>query len=110
VATKAAVGGGAAMLFAAAVLACHGLAFVALQLGFQRGSALATAGVSNLAMNALPIAAGTVLFGESVPGGGTGALRLLAFAAVVAGASLLVRTEPQPVSAATAASTSASVL
>jgi len=110
VATKAAVGGGAALLFTAAVLACHGLAFVALQLGFQRGSALATAGVSNLAMNALPIAAGTMLFGESLPGGGAGALRLLAFAAVVAGAVLLVRPEPQPVSAASAASTSASVL
>jgi hypothetical protein len=110
VATKAAVGGGAALLFTAAVLACHGLAFVALQLGFQRGSALATAGVSNLAMNALPIAAGTLLFGESLPGGGAGALRLLAFAAVVVGAALLVRPEPQPVSAASAASTSASVL
>ena len=91
VATKAAVGGGTAVLFTAAVLACHGLAFVALQLGFQRGSALATAGVSTLGMNALPIAAGTLVFGESVPGGGSGALRLLAFAAVVAGASLLAR-------------------
>jgi hypothetical protein len=110
VATKAAVGGGAALLFTAAVLACHGLAFVSLQLGFQRGSALATAGVSNLAMNALPIAAGTLLFRESLPGGAAGAVRLLAFAAVVAGAALLVRPEPQPVSAASAASTSASVL
>jgi len=125
VATKAAVGGGAAVLFTAAVLACHGLAFVALQLGFQRGSALATAGVSTLAMNALPIAAGTLVYAEAVPGGGSGALRVLAFAAVVAGAALLARPEPgtcqararqvpgtegQPVSAASAASTSASVL
>ena len=110
VATKAAVGGGTAVLFTAAVLACHGLAFVALQLGFQRGSALATAGVSNLAMNALPIAAGTLVFAESLPAGGAGALRLLAFAAVVAGAVLLARPDRQPVSAATAASTSLSVL
>jgi len=110
VATKAAVAGGVAVLFTAAVLACHGLAFVALQLGFQRGSALATAGVSNLAMNALPIAAGTLLFAESVPHGGPGALRVLAFAAVVVGAALLVRGETQPVSAPRAASTSASVL
>lgn len=95
VATKAAVGGGVALLFTAAVLACHGLAFVALQLGFQRGSALATAGVSTLAMNALPIAAGTLLFRESLPDGGAGALRLLAFAAVVAGASLLARPGPE---------------
>lgn len=111
VATKAAVGGGAAVLFAAAVLACHGLAFVALQLGFQRGSALATAGVSTLLTNALPIVAGTLVFSEALPGGGLGVLRLLAFAAVVAGAALLVRGEAvQPASAARAASTSSAVL
>lgn len=118
VATKAAVAGGTAVLFTLAVLACHGLAFVALQLGFQRGSALATAGVSTVATNALPIAAGTILFSEAIPGGGLGALRLLAFAAVVAGAALLCRagtgpapgTERQPVSAARAASTSSAVL
>jgi hypothetical protein len=122
VATKAAVAGGAAVLFAAAVLACHGLAFVALQLGFQRGTALATAGVSTLATNALPIAAGMLLFSEALPGGALGVLRVVAFAAVVGGAALLVRGEPQlgarhvpgterqPVSAARAASTSSSVL
>src|SRR5262249_60219664 len=48
VATKAAVVGGARLAFVPAVLACHGLAFVALQLGFQRGGALATAGVATL--------------------------------------------------------------
>jgi hypothetical protein len=120
VATKAAVGGGAAVLFTGAVLGCHGGAFVALQLGFQRGSALATAGVSTLAMNALPIAAGMLVFDEGVPAGVFGALRVLAFAAVVAGAALLARPEPgarhvpgtvsQPMSASRAASTSASVL
>ena len=93
VTTKAAVGGGAAIAFTAAVLACHGLGFVTLQLAFQRGTALATAGVSSLAMNALPIAAGTLIFAEPVPGGGRGALRVLAFAAVVAGAALLARGE-----------------
>jgi len=72
VATKAAVAGGLAVAFVAAVLACHGLAFVALQLGFQRGGALATAGVSTLFTNALPIAAGTVLFHEGLPGGALG--------------------------------------
>jgi hypothetical protein len=94
VATKAAVVGGAAVLFTAAVLACHGLAFVALQLGFQRGGAMSTAGVSTLATNALPIVAGTLLFGEAVPPGPMGVLRLLAFAAVIVGAGLLARGEP----------------
>ena len=46
VGTKAAVVGGARLAFAPALLACHGLAFVALQLGFQRGGALATAGLA----------------------------------------------------------------
>jgi hypothetical protein len=133
VATKAAVGGGAAVLFTVAVLGCHGLAFVALQLAFQRGGALATAGVSTLAMNALPIAAGMLVYGEGVPAGAFGGLRVLAFAAVVAGAALLARSGPdrraaqvpgtgpagarhvpgtvsQPRSASRAASTSASVL
>ena len=92
VATKAAVGGGAAVAFTAAVLACHGLAFVALQLGFQRGGALATAGVSTLLTNALPILAGTVLFHEGLPGGALGVVRVAAFAGVVAGAALLAST------------------
>ena len=94
VATKAAVAGGVAVLFTLAVLACHGLGFVTLQLGFQRGGALSTAGVSTLAMNALPIAASALLYRESVPSGALGALRLLAFAAVVVGAGLLARGEP----------------
>jgi hypothetical protein len=94
VATKAAVGGGARLGFVPALLACHGLAFVALQLGFQRGTALATAGVATLLTNALPIVAGTALFHEGLPDGALGALRVLAFVAVVAGAAGLARTEP----------------
>ena len=58
----------------------------------SRSSAAArssTAGVATLLTNALPIAAGTVLFHEGFPAGALGALRLLAFALVVAGAALL---------------------
>jgi hypothetical protein len=91
VATKAAVSGGAALAFAAAVLLCHGLAFVTLQLGFQQGAALATAGVSSLFTNALPIVAGMVVFGEGLPGGVPGVLRVLAFAGVVGGAAALAQ-------------------
>src|SRR5919108_4316493 len=89
VATKAAVPGGGRLLFVPAVLACHGLAFVALQLGFQRGGALATAGVATLLTNALPIAAGMTVFAEGLPREPLGALRVLAFAAVVLGAAAL---------------------
>ena len=87
VATKAAVPGGARLAFVPPLLACHGLAFVALQLGFQRGGALATAGVATLFTNALPIAAGTTVFGEGL--GPVAPLRALSFACVVIGATLL---------------------
>ena len=89
VATKAAVGGMA--LLVPAILVAHGLAFVSLQLGFQRGRAMATAGLSTLFTKALPIAAGAVLFAERLPGGALGALRLLAFALVTVGAAMLAR-------------------
>jgi hypothetical protein len=91
VATKAAVSGGAAVAFVAAVLACHGLAFASLQLGFQRGGALATAGLSTLLTNALPIAAGAAVFREGIPAGAFGVLRVAAFATVVVGAAALAR-------------------
>jgi hypothetical protein len=93
VATKAATDGTRpVLLFAGLVLACHGLAFVALQLAFQRGTALATAGVSTLLTNAVPIAAGLSVFAERMPGGAAGALRGLGFAGAVAGATLLAVT------------------
>jgi hypothetical protein len=73
VATKAAVSGTSpVLLFAALLLACHGLAFVSLQLSFQRGTALATAGVSTLLTNMLPILAGLTIFAEHMPGGAAG--------------------------------------
>ncbi len=97
VATKAAVAGW--LLFAPVVPAASGLGFALLQMGFQRGKALATAGVSTLVANGLPIAAGMVLFHEPVPADVRGVLRVLAFVAVVVGAALLTRPE-QPASAA----------
>src|SRR5262249_18273862 len=91
VGTKAVVSGGFHVGFVPALLACHGLAFVALQLGFQRGGALTTAGLATLWTNALPIVAGMIVFGEPLPGGVLGVARIAAFAAVVAGAALLTR-------------------
>ncbi len=92
--------GGVELAFVPVLLACHGLAFVALQLGFQQGGALATAGVASLATNALPIVAGTTLFGEGLPDGPLGVLRVLAFGAVVIGAGAIARggeaREPAP--------------
>ena len=91
VGTKAAIAGGARLAFVPALLACHGLAFVALQFGFQRGGALATAGMATLWTNALPIAAGTLLFAEALPTGARGFVRVAAFACLVVGAAALAR-------------------
>jgi hypothetical protein len=91
VATKAAVHGGVWLLVVPVVLVAHGMAFVALQLGFQRGTPLATAGTSTLLTNALPIAAGVALFHERMPGGALGTLRVVAFASVVVAAAMLAR-------------------
>jgi hypothetical protein len=90
VATKAAVSGiKPVYLFAVLLPLCHGLAFVSLQLAFQRGSTLATAGVSSLLNNLLPIVAGFVVFHEHLPSGLAGAVRALGFAGAVLGAALL---------------------
>lgn len=91
VGTKAAVVGGSRLWFVPVLLACHGLAFVAMQLGFQRGRRLSTAGVAVLWTNALPIAAGMALFGEALPPDWRGAARVAAFAFVLAAAVALSR-------------------
>lgn len=101
--TKAAVGGGFWLLFVPAVLAFHGLAFVALQFGFQRGGALATAGVATLFTNALPILAGVVVYHELLPTGILGVLRGIAFAAVILGAAVLARGSSSPPAATASA-------
>jgi len=56
---------------------------VCVQLSFQCGTALATADVSTLLTNLLPVVAGVTIFGGYLPGGGLGVLRGLGFAAAV---------------------------
>jgi hypothetical protein len=96
VATKAAVAGGARLGFVPVLLACHAAAFVCLQLAFQRGGRLASAGLAVLWTNALPIVAGTVLFSEALPSGMRGGLRLAAFVLVLVGAVALGRRDVSP--------------
>lgn len=99
VATKMAVSGGLQnVAFLICLIGFYGAGTVVLQAAFQRGGALTTAGLSTLLTNALPIAAGMVLFHEPLPSGWIGAVRVAAFAAVVTGAVLLAarskQTEP----------------
>ena len=93
VGTKAAVAGGMRLLFVPALLACHGLAFVCMQLAFQRGRRLSTAGLAVLWTNALPILAGALVFAEALPAGWRGDLRVSAFVLVLVGAVALSRRE-----------------
>ena len=92
ISVKIATQGGARTAFAVGVVLGYSLGTALLQLGYQKGGALTVAGLATLLTNALPIAAGSVLLGEPVPSGALGALRILAFAAVTAGAILLART------------------
>ena len=94
VVTKAVVTGGARMLFIPAMILAYSFGTIVLQLGFQRGGALTTAGMTTLFTNALPIIAGTTLYDEPFPNGQLGVLRGIAFAMLIAGAALLSRPKP----------------
>jgi hypothetical protein len=83
-------------LFIPLLAALTALGFVALQLAFQRGRVLETAGMSALVNNMVPIVGGLVLFHEALPDGLAGAARLVSFAAVVVGAVLLARAPEAP--------------
>src|SRR3954466_8084699 len=91
ISTKVATQGGIRVLFVLTLLLGYTGGTVLLQLGYQSGGALTVAGLATLLTNALPIAAGTVVLDEPVPPGAYGGVRVLAFAAVTAGAFLLAR-------------------
>jgi hypothetical protein len=94
ISTKLATQGGARTAFAVLLLLGYFAGTGLLQLGYQAGAALTVAGLATLLTNALPIAAGMVVLDEPVPTGWLGAIRLLAFAAVVIGGVLLARLQP----------------
>ncbi len=95
VVTKAVVSGGARVLFIPAMIVAYSFGTIVLQLGFQKGAALTTAGVATLFTNALPIIAGTTLYDEPFPNGELGVLRGISFALLIAGGALLSRPKPE---------------
>ena len=95
ISTKLVTEGGVRTGFLLTLILGYLLGTILLQLGYQAGGALTVAGLATLLTNALPIAAGTVVLEEAVPAGAFGALRILAFAAVVAGAFLLASPKTQ---------------
>jgi hypothetical protein len=91
--------GGIWLLALLSMVACYAAGTGVLQAGFQHGSALTAAGIATLVTNAVPIAAGFVLFAEELPPGARGGLQIAAFASVVASAALLGRSTPSQSSA-----------
>jgi heavy metal translocating P-type ATPase len=73
------------------LIVLYGLGTSVLQGSFQHADALTGAGLATLATNAVPIAAGFVVFGEQLPHGPKGALQLTAFALLVVSGALLAQ-------------------
>src|SRR4029077_12926282 len=95
VSTKVATQAGARAGFAVTLIAGYLLGTALLQAGYQAGGALTVAGLATLFTNVVPIAAGPIVLGESLPPGGLGALRVASFVAVSAGAFLLAEPDPK---------------
>jgi drug/metabolite transporter (DMT)-like permease len=108
VSTKIVTQGGVRIGFLVTIVLGYAVGTGLIQVGYQSGGPLTVAGLATLLTNAVPIAAGTIVLHEQVPSGVLGALRVLAFAAVTAGAVLLARPQtpssPQRAPAALGAS------
>ena len=63
-------------------------------MGLPAGDALTAAGTATMVTNAVPIAAGFVLFGETLPHGARAVLQIAAFACLVVGAVALGHQQP----------------
>jgi hypothetical protein len=93
ISTKVATQGSARAAFVITLIAGYTLGTLLIQVGYQSGAALTVAGLATLLTNALPILAGTIVLGEHVPSGVFGAVRILAFVAVIVGSILLAAPE-----------------
>jgi hypothetical protein len=89
ISAKLAVVGGSWLLVVLPLIAAYALGSIELQAAFQHGGALTAAGCATVVANAVPIAAGVVLFREGIPPGARGVVQVAAFATLLAGAALL---------------------
>ena len=81
--------GGLWLVALATLIVAYAVGTSVLQLAYQRGDALTAAGMATMAANAVPIAAGFVLFGETLPRGMRAVLQVAAFTCLVASAVAL---------------------
>jgi len=89
ISAKLVVYGGPWLGAVATLIVFYGLGTSVLQGSFQHANALTGAGLATLATNAVPIAAGFVVFGEQLPHGTKGAFQLTAFSLLVLSGALL---------------------
>jgi drug/metabolite transporter (DMT)-like permease len=81
--------GGLWLAALASLIVAYATGTSVLQWAYQRGDALTAAGMATLATNAVPIAAGFVLFGEVLPRGARAVLQVASFSCLVASAVAL---------------------
>jgi hypothetical protein len=81
--------GGPWLVALVTLIVAYGVGTSVLQSAYQRGDALTAAGTATMVTNALPIAAGFVLFGETLPSGTRAIAQVAAFACLVASAVAL---------------------
>jgi drug/metabolite transporter (DMT)-like permease len=91
ISAKLVVYGGIWFVAVVSLIVFYALGTSVLQGAFQHGDALTGAGLATLATNAIPIAAGFVVFGEKLPAGTKGALQVAAFASLVVSGAFLAR-------------------
>ena len=94
--------GGAWLAAIGTLIVAYAAGTSVLQWAYQQGDALTAAGMATMATNAVPIAAGFVLFGEDLPRGMRAVLQVAAFACLVLSAVALGRpqapqaSQPEP--------------
>ena len=83
--------GGLWLIALTSLIVAYGTGTSMLQWAYQRGDALTAAGMATMVTNAVPIAAGFVLFGETLPHGTRAVLQITAFGCLVVSAVALGR-------------------
>jgi drug/metabolite transporter (DMT)-like permease len=81
--------GGLWLIALITLIVAYAIGTSVLQSAYQRGDALTAAGTATMVTNAVPIAAGFVLFGETLPRGIRAVLQIAAFASLVLSAVAL---------------------
>ena len=83
--------GGAWLIALVTLIIGYGIGTSVLQSAYQKGDALTAAGTATMVTNAVPIVAGFVLFGETLPHGIRAVAQIAAFTCLIASAVFLGR-------------------